>query len=113
MLSTRPHLVVLVHQKAFTTALESRPLNDLSPFVMFKTAQNHVETFHQILPEVQTNSCLFISKVNKLEKSFYRLLNLSMEFSDFFSFLNPVKSFKRRVAVTKFLKLFHFDFPRL
>ena len=33
---------------------------------MFKTAQNHVETFHQILPEVQTNSCLFISKVNKL-----------------------------------------------
>ena len=84
MLSTRPHLVVLVHQKAFTTALESRPLNDLSPFVMFKTAQNHVETFHQILPEVQTNSCLFISKVNKLEKSFDCLLNLSMEFSDFF-----------------------------
>ena len=94
MLSTRPHLVVLVHQKAFTTALESRPLNDLSPFVMFKTAQNHVETFHQILlAEVQTNSCLFISKVNKLEKSFYRLLNLSMEFSDFFFISESGKKF--------------------
>ena len=66
VLSTRPHLVV--HQKAFTTALESRPLNDLSPFVMFKTAQNHVETFHQILPEAQRNdSCLFICKGNELK----------------------------------------------
>ena len=75
---------------------------------MFKTAQNHVETFHQILPEVQTNSCLFISKVNKLfiefVNGFFRFLYIS-EFGK--------KFFKKRVAVTNFLKLFHFDFLRL